>query len=358
MCSFEETVKRRLHPLDAFPRLLNCVSANRPPDEEDRFRFEWFGLFYQAPEQDAFTLRLRLPGGRLKPFQLAGLAEITQEHACGEIRFNALGGLDVPGVPLASAITILHEVEGIGLSARGTGGDCVQTVRGGEDDGFGPAGDGGPIYPLVRALEHALSCRTVYSDLPRPCGIIFQTAGEAFVDNGWSIDTLILRATAGDGGRAGENQQRDSVPCFLLTLPGEPKSGWVLAREDVVPGCLELLENWALHADRSSRKNASLAEFLAGLDLEAIPGLPRNARRVLLPAGPRPSTSSGSAGDPRAGFAVLGGRLLSGQLTALARSCREQTWHEIRLARGCLHPVENDGMKADAGMVLALASSG
>ncbi|MBE7212365.1 MAG: NirA family protein, partial [Gluconacetobacter diazotrophicus] len=74
--SEEERIKRALHPLDAFGRLLDCAEQDRPPDGDDAFRFQWFGLFYQGPRQDAFTLRLRLPGGRLRAFQLAGLAEL------------------------------------------------------------------------------------------------------------------------------------------------------------------------------------------------------------------------------------------------------------------------------------------
>ena len=121
--SREEQIKRGLAPLDSYARLWECAVANRPPDADDQFRFQWFGLFYQAPVQDAFTLRLRLPGGRLRPFQLAGLADIAQQHASGAVVLNSQGGLDLPGVPVTSATEILQRIDGIGLSARQTGGD-------------------------------------------------------------------------------------------------------------------------------------------------------------------------------------------------------------------------------------------
>src|SRR5437879_1209138 len=46
---FEERVKRELHPLDAYPQLLENASRNQAPDKESIFRFKWNGLFYLTP---------------------------------------------------------------------------------------------------------------------------------------------------------------------------------------------------------------------------------------------------------------------------------------------------------------------
>ncbi|RYD67817.1 MAG: NirA family protein, partial [Verrucomicrobiaceae bacterium] len=40
---FEERVKRELHPLDAYPRLLENAAGNRAPEKDDLFRFKWNG---------------------------------------------------------------------------------------------------------------------------------------------------------------------------------------------------------------------------------------------------------------------------------------------------------------------------
>src|SRR3954466_6054699 len=55
----EERVKRELHPLDAFPQLVENAIHNRAPEKEDAFRFKWSGLFYLAPNKDGYTVRLR-----------------------------------------------------------------------------------------------------------------------------------------------------------------------------------------------------------------------------------------------------------------------------------------------------------
>ena len=48
---FEERVKRELHPLDAYPQLVENAALNRAPDKESVFRFKWNGLFYLTPNK-------------------------------------------------------------------------------------------------------------------------------------------------------------------------------------------------------------------------------------------------------------------------------------------------------------------
>src|SRR5689334_4991550 len=48
---FEERVKRELHPLDAYPVLLEYAAGNKAPEKEEIFRFKWNGLFYLTPNK-------------------------------------------------------------------------------------------------------------------------------------------------------------------------------------------------------------------------------------------------------------------------------------------------------------------
>ena len=249
--SSQDKIKRRLHPLDSFSHLLECVEANCPPTLDDRFRFQWFGLLYQAPHQDAFLLRLRLPGGRVQAFQLSGLAEITQRYAAGQILLNVQGGLDIPGVPLSMATEILYAVEEIGLSARQTSGDCVQSVRIDEPDGWADAKNG-LILPLVLRLEQALAHSRRLADLPRGCEIVFLAADQPLASR-WSesADAILLKRIAPDHLAASNDLGPGCEACFLLVVSGEATGGWRLTAAQVVPGCLKLLEDWATNADRT-----------------------------------------------------------------------------------------------------------
>jgi hypothetical protein len=86
---FEERVKQELHPLDAYPLLLEHAAANEAPDKENIFRFKWNGLFFLAPNKEAFMCRLRIPGGVLKTFQLREVAHIAQELTTGYVQITA-----------------------------------------------------------------------------------------------------------------------------------------------------------------------------------------------------------------------------------------------------------------------------
>jgi len=91
---FEERVKRELHPLDAYPQLLENAAINKTPDKEEIFRFKWNGLFYLTPNKEAFMARLRIPGGLLKTFQLRELAHVAKELTTGYVQITTRANLD------------------------------------------------------------------------------------------------------------------------------------------------------------------------------------------------------------------------------------------------------------------------
>ncbi len=328
--SEEERIKKKLHPLDAFARLLHCANTDQPPCADDRFRFRWFGLFYQHPEQDAFLLRLRLPGGRLRADQLTGLAGIAQELAGGFLTCNPQGGLDLPGVPLRVAAEVLRRAEEIGLRTLLAGGDCVQAVRGGELDGT--SDDPGPpsVYPLVRELEQALAHDRQLADLPGSCEVILRTANEhpAILPEGPPGHGTILFQGIHDAG---------VERTFSLSVPRTDALELKLRAAQIVPACLGLLRQWAEGGDRSDRGRTGLAKFCAET------GRARLRESLAQAAGPLIETPSETpvppAARPRpfAGVRVQNGRLLSETLTRLAGAARDLGAGEVRLAAGRLY---------------------
>jgi ferredoxin-nitrite reductase len=90
---FEERVKRELHPLDAYPQLLENAALNRAPDKENIFRFKWNGLFYLTPNKEAFMARLRIPGGLLKTYQLREIAAVAKELTTGYVQITTRANL-------------------------------------------------------------------------------------------------------------------------------------------------------------------------------------------------------------------------------------------------------------------------
>ena len=79
----EERWKREQDPFSLWDKLLQYANRNESPTDDDRFRIKYFGLFYVAPAQDSFMLRLRIPGGILFTHQLRGLAQMAEEWGSG-----------------------------------------------------------------------------------------------------------------------------------------------------------------------------------------------------------------------------------------------------------------------------------
>ena len=160
--------------------------------------------------------------GWLEAFQLAALADITQELASGHVLLNAQGGLDIPGVPVRAAAEILRQVEGIGLSARQTGGDCVQASGAAIDEGLVANDPGAPVYPLVCALEQAL-CTGATSPICRVAVRSFSAGGRTpEADPGGETDTVVLQ----------EVSARITTLPFLLIVPGDMEGGFLCLPPD------------------------------------------------------------------------------------------------------------------------------
>ena len=338
--SWEERVKAEGLPFDAFPSLWACARTDRPPSAEDRFRFQWFGLFHQGPERDACVVRVRLPGGRLRGFQLRGLAEITQAVAGGAVEMNPQGGLDLPGVPVRACAEVLRRVEEIGLRTRGTGGDCVRAVRGGE--GEGARGESSPpVDDLVCELEQTLAQTAEFGNLPGACEIWFQTVGKwSSVGSGpeetGGVERVVFEGSrgAGDGEivpRIWRNEAGPDVRAWRMLLPGSGDLGVGLASEEIVPVCVALLRTWGQEANRQSREQAALGSFCAQLGTEELrESVEREIGHRLAVAPPGGGTILPAAKMP-AGVEMPGGRLLSGQLVELAGLLDQHGGRDVRL---------------------------
>ena len=324
--------------MDAWPRLLHCADTNQPPGADDQFRFRWFGLFYQGPEQDAFLLRLRLPGGRLHALQLAGLAGIAQELAGGYVLCNPQGGLDLPGVPVRAAGGIVRRVEAIGLRTLLTGGDCVQAVHGGEQEEMAAGSRPGTVSLLVCELEHALLHDRQLADLPGPCEVFLGATDEGSangLDGGSGPGMIGFRAMSAANDRVE----------YRLCLPGVGAVDFPLAAAQVVPACLGFLRKWSEHGERADRRSAGLAEFCARVGGERLrTWLAESAAPAaeIFPESHGPDVPR----KPPLGAAVSNGRLLSGALLRLAEAARAHGSDEVRLAAGHLYLPQADDPEA------------
>jgi ferredoxin-nitrite reductase len=116
----EEVAKREKHPFDMRDEIAANMVAGRFPKGPDVFRYKFHGLFYVAPNQDAFMLRLRLPGGILLAHQVRGLADIAERYGGGYVDITTRANLQIREIGAAHPTEwgLFHEAAGIGDHGR------------------------------------------------------------------------------------------------------------------------------------------------------------------------------------------------------------------------------------------------
>jgi ferredoxin-nitrite reductase len=173
---FEERVKRELHPLDAFPGLLEHAVSNKAPDKENLFRFKWNGLFYLTPNKEAFMARLRIPGGQLTTFQLRELARVAQELTTGYVQITTRANFQIRLIQPKDAPEVLRRIQGVGLHTRGAGADNIRNLTANPTAGLDPH-ELIDTLPLCHQLGQIILNDRAFYDLPRKFNIAFDGGG-------------------------------------------------------------------------------------------------------------------------------------------------------------------------------------
>ncbi len=172
----EERWKYDENPLDAWDRLLRHADENKTPDPEHTYRFKTFGLFYVAPAQDSFMIRLRVPACEISAVQFHGLADLADEFGGGCAHVTTRGNLQIREFKPKDIIKVLTRVQELGLTSRGAGADNIRNITASPDSGFA-TDEVIDVRPYAKALHHyILNHREMY-ELPRKFNIAFEGGG-------------------------------------------------------------------------------------------------------------------------------------------------------------------------------------
>ncbi len=259
----EERIKRELHPLDAYPLLLQHAAAGQGPDRENAFRFKWNGLFYLAPKQDGYMARLRIPGGQLFSFQLRELAAIAEQLTTGYVQITTRANLQMRLIQPRDTIEFLRRVQGTGLHTRGAGADNVRNLTCDPTAGLDPA-ELIDALPLTHGLAQLILNHREFYDLPRKFNIAIHGGGPIPTvedTNDIGFRAVKLEAQAGSTVEAGVY--------FRVALGGATghkafaRDLGVLVRPSellVVAGAL--LRVYVANGNRTDRKKARLKHLL------------------------------------------------------------------------------------------------
>ena len=341
----EERWKREENPLDIWDKLLAHANENRAPAAEDIFRFKFHGLFYVAPAQDSFMLRLRVPGCILTAHQMRGLAQMSADWGSGRADITTRGNLQIREFQPRNIVSVLTKLDSLGMTSRGAGADNIRNITASPIAGLDPD-ELYDVAPLAEAMHHYILHSRDLFGLPRKFNIAF--------DNGGSISTLadtndigFVAVNVGEGhdipagiyfrvllcGITGHKQF--AMDCGLLLNPGQ-----------TVAVAAAMIRVFTENGDRTDRKKARLkylvdrwgiAKFLEKTEKKlAFPLFRFSARKCELR---KPIDRAGHIGIHAQqqqglhyiGIAVPVGRLPASQMNAIADIAERFGTGELRL---------------------------
>jgi ferredoxin-nitrite reductase len=253
----EEIWKHEENPLDIWDKLIAHANEDRAPAPDDLFRFKFQGLFYVAPAQDSFMLRLRIPGGILTAHQMRGLAAMAANWGSARADITTRANLQIREFQPKNIVRVLNKLQSLGLTSRGSGADNIRNITASPITGLDPT-ELYDVAPLADALHHyILNSRDMYG-LPRKFNVAF--------DNGGAISVV---ADTNDIGFVatcvGEGRDVPAGVYFRLLLCGitghkqfATDCGLLLLPEQTVAVAAAMIRVFSENGDRTDRKKARL----------------------------------------------------------------------------------------------------
>lgn len=267
----EERWKHDENPLDAWERLIAHAEADKTPDPENTYRFKTHGLFYVAPAQDSFMIRLRVPACEINATQFHGLADLAAELGGGCAHVTTRGNLQIREFKPRDLIRVLTRVQELGLTSRGAGADNIRNITASPNSGFDPD-ELLDVRPYARALHHyILNHRDLYG-LPRKFNVAFDSGGSisAAADTN-DIGFFAVRVT--DKSISNLKSEISNPPAqgvyFRVMLGGitghkdfARETGLLIKPSEAVAVAAAMIRVFAEHGDRTNRKKARLKYLL------------------------------------------------------------------------------------------------
>lgn len=350
----EERWKYDENPLDAWERLLKHADEDKFPDPEHTYRFKTHGLFYVAPAQDSFMIRLRIPACELTSVQLHGLADIASELGGGYAHITTRGNLQIREFKPRDIVKLLTRVQELGLTSRGAGADNIRNVTASPNSGFDPF-ELIDVRPFAKALHHyILNHRDLYG-LPRKFNIAFDNGGSlsAAVDTN-DIGFFACRVSEATLAKASAGtalvQPGVYFRVYLGGITGHcdfaRDTGLLIKPSEALAVSAAMLRVFAENGDRTDRKKARLKYLLDKWGFEKF--IVETQKKLAFPLGRLPVEACeprrpvvkhgwlGAARQSQPGLNSLGigipvGRMTAKQMHTLADLATNYGKGELRL---------------------------
>jgi len=257
MVNKEEVIKYERNGLDCWDEMLKNAAADIFPDEDDMFRYKFYGMFHVKPAQDSFMLRCRVPAGVLTTQQFRGLAEMAEDWGGNYIDLTTRGNLQIREIMPRNVVNVLQKLTDLGLTSKGAGADNVRNVTGNPTSGFDKQ-ELIDVVPLARAMHHCiLNNRDLYG-MPRKFNISFDSGGAVST----CADTNDIGFYAVEYKGDGDLEPGVYFRVQLCGITGHRQlasdCGLLLKPDECVAVAAAILRVFIEHGDRTNRNKARM----------------------------------------------------------------------------------------------------
>ncbi len=260
-----ERYKAQMRPFEYYPELESLDFENLA--EGDRFYLQDFGIFTTDFLEDEFTMRLRVPAGRLSTEQFQHIAAIVTEHDLHLI-LTARAGIQLHGLETDNVLDIFKQFNELGLTTWQSFGDNIRNIVTDVYDGRGEHSEI-EVYPLIMQMqEHILKNPRYVGMLPRRVSIGI-SGNRANVSSFFANDVYFALA------------QKEGTFGFNVYLGGKntevaQDANIFLKPDEVVDFFKAFVEAFYLHGSRFSRSKTRLFYLLEDIGMEGFKAYVQN----------------------------------------------------------------------------------
>lgn len=350
----EELFKREQNPLDIWDKLVAHANEDKFPQGGDVYRFKFHGLFYVAPAQDAFMLRIRVPGGVLKSAQLRGLAEMSRDWAGGYGDITTRANMQIREFRPKNIVNVLMKLQELGLTSRGSGADNIRNITATPTSGVDPQ-ELIDVIPYARALQFYIQNHRDLFGLPRKFNVVFDSGGS--VSTVGDTNDIAFQAV-----RVGDGKSVEAGIYFRVLLAGitghqqfASDCGLLVTPEESVAVAAAMIRVFNENGDRTNRKKARLKYLIDKWGMEKF--VDETAKKLAFPLRRLPAEECESrhpairhghlgvykqrqSGLNYIGVGVPVGRMSERQMVQLANLAEKYGTGELRLTvwQNCIIP--------------------
>lgn len=254
-----ERYKAQLKPIDYYKDFENIDFESLA--EGDRYYLQDFGIFNTDFLEDEFTIRIRIPGGRLSAEQFQSIADIAQEYDL-TIILTARSGIQLHNIEACDVLDIHKRINALGVSTWQSFGDNVRNIVTDAYDGRGKYAYI-EVYPIVMQMHDYIIKNPRYVGmLPRRVSIGI-SGNSANVTSFFANDIYFALA------------KKDGIFGFNVYMGGKntevAQSADIFLKQDEVFDFFKaFIEAFYLHGSRFSRAKTRIFHMIEEIGMDGL----------------------------------------------------------------------------------------